>query len=148
MKLIYIRSRAGCRVSMSMMSLLLTRLYTGRESLGQMYDILARAKAKDGTCPLSTQERKDLLAVLTPLASAVDGKFIFSHRVNAAALAEVLREQHDGDWPECRDAVRAAEARIRPGGGPLTSADISALQIVADALAVQCSDLSARTGGC
>ena len=133
---------------MSVMSLLLTRLYTGRESLGQMYDVLARAKAEGGTCPLLAQERKDLLAVLTPLASAVNGKFIFSHRVNAASLAEIVREQHGSDWPECRDAVTAAEARIRPGKGPLTGADISALQIVADALALQCSDLSARTGGC
>ena len=139
---------AACRDHMSMMSLLLFRLHMGREARNQMRDVLAKAKASGGAYHLSAREQKDLLAVLTPLASAVNGRFTFSHRVNAAALAALLREQHGADWARCRDAVTTAEAGIRAGGGPLGRADISALQIVADALAVQCSGLSARTGGC
>lgn len=133
---------------MSTMSLLLFRLHMGRDARNQMRDVLAKAKASGGAYHLSAQERKDLLAVLTPLAGAVNGRFTFSHRVNAAALAALLREQHGGDWAGYRDAVTTAEARIRAGGGPLGRADILALQIVADALAVQCSVLSARAGGC
>ena len=130
-----------------MMSLLLFRLHMGREARDQMRDVLAKAKATGGVYLLSAQERKDLLAVLTPLVSAINGRFTFSHRVNSAALAALLKEQRGGDWARYRDAVMAAEAGIRAGGAPLGRADISALQIVADALAVQCSVLLARTGG-
>ena len=132
---------------MTMMSLWLSRLCTGRESLGQMRDVLAKAKAAGGAYTPSAQEQKDVLAVLTPLANAVNDRFIFSHRVNAAELAALLREQHHDDWAECRDAVTEAEARISSNSGPLDSADMSALRLVVDALDDQCTNLWARTGG-
>lgn len=132
---------------MSIMSLLLARLHTGREALRQMRDVFARAKAAGGTCPLSAQEQKDILAVLTPLAGAVNDRYVFSPHVNCEELAALLRERYDGEWAVCRDAVTAAESRIRSGGEPLGEADIATLRFVADALAAQCSYLSARTGG-
>lgn len=132
---------------MSMMSQLLYRLHMGNEARGQMRDILAKAMGAGGAYTLSAQERKNVLAVLTPLAGAVNDKIVYSPGVNGAALAALLREQHGAEWAGCKDAVTAAEVRIRSGSGPLADADISTLRAVADALAVQCSDLSARTGG-
>lgn len=132
---------------MSVMSLLLSRLDTGLESLGQMRDILAKAKARGDACPVSAQERKDILAILTPLAGAVNGKLIFSHRVNAAELAAFLKDQHHDDWAGCRNSVTEAEARIRSSNGSLSVADIAALRDIVDALDKQCIHLSARIGG-
>ena len=132
---------------MTMMSLWLSRLCTGRESLSQIRDVLAKAKAGGGAYMPSAQEQKDVLAVLTPLANAVNDRFIFSHRVNAAELAALLREQHRDGWAECRDAVTEAEARISSNNGPLDSGDVLALRLVADALDEQCANLWARTGG-
>lgn len=133
---------------MTMMSLWLSRLDTGREALDQMRDVLARAKAAGGAYTPSTQEQKDLLAVLTPLAGAVNGKLIFSHLVNGAELALFLKEQHLDDWTECRDAVTVTEVKIRSGSGQLGGAEISTLRRVAEALNMQCASLLARTGGC
>ena len=112
-----------------------------------MRDVFARAKTAGDACLLSTQEQRDILAVLTPLTSTVNDKFVFSPHVNCEELAALLREQHGGEWAACRDAVTAVETKIRSGGGRLGNADIATLRLVADALAAQCSDLSARTGG-
>ena len=111
-----------------------------------MREVFARTKAAGGACPLSAQEQKDILAVLTPLASAINGKFVFSPHVNCEELTALLRERHGDEWTACRGAVTAVESRIRSGGGPLGSADISTLRDVADALAVHCSCLSSRVG--
>ena len=109
-----------------------------------MHGVLDRAKLAGGAYTLSAQEQGKLLAALTPIANAINGRFLVSVCVNGAEVVAYLREEHPNDWPRCSEAVVAVESKIRSGDGQLGGADISALQDVARALLTQCSRLSAR----
>ena len=132
---------------MSGLSVLLSRRHSCSKALVHMLDVIERAGHADGPYALSAQERDGLLAPLTPVADAINGRHIFSFCVNGAEIVEHLREDHRDDWAECSGAVVAVEAKIRSGGGPLGSADVSALQYVADGLFAQFSSLKIRIRG-
>ena len=132
---------------MSEMSILLSRRHACIDALEHMHDVVDRARRGGGPYALSAQERDGLLAPLTPVANAINDRHIFSFCVNGAEIVEHLREDHRDDWAECSGAVVAVEAKIRSGGGPLGSADVSALQYVADGLFAQFSSLKIRIRG-
>ena len=121
-------------IDMSEMGLLLSMRDTCHKAMEHAYGILGRARLAGGAYTLSAQEQDRLLAALTPIANAINGRFLVSVCVNGAEVVAHLREEHRNDWPRCSEAVMAVEAKIRSGDMQLGSADISALQDVARAL--------------
>ena len=129
------------------MSALQAQFYTVLEACRSCLDIIEAAEGTSGAYHLSPQERSDLLDILTPVANAINDRYIYSCYMDAAAIKASLHEQHWEDWEECRKAVVAVEAKVRSGAGPLEHADIPAIRHVFDALFEHRAHLWIRIGG-
>ena len=129
------------------MSALQAQFYTVLEACRKWLDIIEAAESASGAYHLSPQERSDLLDILTPVANAVNDRYIYSCYMDAAAIKARLREQHWEDWEKCRKAVVSVEAKVRSSAGPLEHADIPAIRHVFDALFEHRAHLWIRIGG-
>ena len=136
------KSRRGAR-----MSAMQAQFYMALEACRKCLDIIEAAESASGAYHLSPQERSDLLDILTPVANAVNDRYIYSCYMDASAIKARLREQHWEDWEECRKAVVAVEAKVRSGTAPLERDDIPGIRHVFDALFEHRAHLWIRIGG-